>query len=358
MPIRTPERMHATGRSAWALVGIALVVAIIVALAKFFAGILVPTIVAAIIAVLVLPLTDALARRIPRGWAVGATLLLIAALAAALTWMFASGILDQLPAIEATLKAAQQSIEQWLSGSATGQQVQKALDSAGTASSALTLGQGWIGSALHSVVPLFMGVFIATMVLFLVLLDPTETQGWFARAVPWPVERSQRFVATFGQVIRDYYKGATILALVNSVPIWIVALVLGIQGAPAIAVVLFATSYIPYIGAWLGGAFAVLMALGSGGTTTAWFMLGAVLVVNLGLQSIVQPFAFSATLRVSALGVFLVTLLGGALAGAFGAMMAGPVMAMAARFRPDVLLAAPDDGSTTPLPAGSIQSSR
>ena len=99
---------------------------------------------------------------------------------------------------------------------------------------------------------------------------------------------------------------------------------LDIQAAGAIFVVLFVSSYIPYIGAWIGGAFAVIMALGSGGTADGWIMLGAVLVVNLGLQSAVQPFAFGATMKVSPLGVFLFTLLGGMVAGVFGAMMAAP----------------------------------
>lgn len=355
MEIHNADRLRSAGRTAWAILGLTGVVAVLVALAKFLNSILVPTVAALIIAVLVLPLTDALARRMRRGFAVGITLLLIAVLAVALTWMFSSGILDQLPAIKATLQEARQSIQDWLSSSAAGQQVQSAIDSAGASSSSVSASQGWIGSALHSVVPLFMGLFIATMVLFLVLLDPTETHGWFAGVMPWPPDRSQRFVSTFGQVIRDYYKGATILALVNAAPIWIVSVALGIQGAPAIFVVLFATSYIPYVGAWLGGAFAVLMALGSGGTSTACIMLVAVLVVNLGLQSVVQPFAFSATLRVSALGVFLFTLLGGAVAGAFGAMIAGPIMAMSARYRPDVLIdPVPDSDSTAMRATGSM----
>jgi predicted PurR-regulated permease PerM len=178
------------------------------------------------------------------------------------------------------------------------------------------------------------------MVFFLVLLDPKESQGWIARLLPWPREQADRLYTTFGQVIRDYYKGSTILACVNAFPIWIVALVLDVPAAGSVFVVLFVTSYIPYIGAWLGGAFAVLLALGAGGTTDGWVMLAAVLIVNLGLQSAVQPFAYSSTMKVSALGVFLATLLGALVAGVFGAMMAAPIMALANRFDRDVRLPA------------------
>ena len=76
-------------------------------------------------------------------------------------------------------------------------------------------------------------------------------------------------------------------------------------------------------GAWIGGAFAVIMALGSGGTQDGWIMLVAVLVVNLGLQSVVQPFAFGATMKVSPLGVFLFTTVIQAAAGGVHGAAAG-----------------------------------
>jgi predicted PurR-regulated permease PerM len=67
-------------------------------------------------------------------------------------------------------------------------------------------------------------------------------------------------------------------------------------------------------------------------------MLAAVLIVNLGLQSAIQPFAFGATMNVSPLGVFLFTLLGGLVAGVLGAMMAAPILALLNRFGTDVRL--------------------
>ena len=92
------------------------------------------------------------------------------------------------------------------------------------------------------------------MTFFLVLLNPKEMQGWIARLLPWPREQADRLFSTSGQVIFDYYKGCTILACVNAIPIWLVARVLGVEAAGSILVVLFVSSYIPYIGAWIGGA--------------------------------------------------------------------------------------------------------
>ena len=352
-PTRPPARVPAASTfGGWAPTGLALLVGVGVLAAGFvlfrlLSGILVPGAAALILAVLVLPFTDWLGRRVPRGVAVGAVLLLVALAAVAVTVLFARGLLDQGPEIQAALQSAATRVQDAVGGAA-GEAASAAINAASRTAQSPGLLTGWVAGAIGSIVPVLMGLFTAAMVLFLVLLDPSETRGWFTRIVPWPPAQSDRFLTTAGQVIRDYVKGATILALVNAIPIWAVARLLGTPGAAAILVVMFVTAYIPYVGAWLGGAFAVLMALGSGGTTEAVIMLAAVLVVNLGLQSIAQPFAFHATMRVSALGVFLVTLLGGLIAGVFGAMLAAPLVAMMTRYPTDVRhVPSPTDPAST-----------
>ena len=64
-----------------------------------------------------------------------------------------------------------------------------------------------------------------------------------------------------------YFAGVTIVAAYNAVVIGVAALLLGVPLAGTIAVVTFVSAYIPYIGAFFAGAFAVVIALGSEGTT-------------------------------------------------------------------------------------------
>lgn len=338
------------GRTSWAIVGVALAAVAVFLAARYLSGITVPLVAALIVAVLALPATDWLAPRMRRGPAVAVVLLVLAVLGAGVCWVFVKGLAQQSHAIASNLSDAGQQLQQWLGDNAAGNAASGAADAASSAVTNVQVLTGWLASGIGALTSLLMGLFIAAMVLFLVLLDPADARGWVASALPWDQAKIDRMLRTAGQVIRDYYKGATILALVNAVPVWLAALGLGIEGAGAVLVVLFVTSYIPYIGAWLGGAFAVLMALGSGGTSTAVVMLIVVLVVNLGLQSVVQPFAYSATLKVSALGVFVVTLLGGLVAGAFGAMLAGPIMAFAGRYDSDVRRSPEPTAAPTPSP--------
>lgn len=339
---KIPTPLRYWGAMGWAAIGVAGGLASLFIGFRLLSGLIIPVAVALVLAVLLLPLTNWLAARMPRGIAVTVVLIFVAVVVFLFGWIFIKGVANEAPAISASIQAGVAKIQEQF-GNTSGSVSGSVSDSSQSATEVLTGAKGLAGlvvGGLNSVVSLFFGAFIATMVFFLVLLDPKESQGWVARALPWPREQADQLYTTFGQVIRDYYKGSTILAGVNSFPIWIVALVLDIPAAGSVFVVLFVTSYIPYIGAWLGGAFAVLLALGSGGTSDGWIMLAAVLIVNLGLQSAVQPFAYSSTMKVSALGVFLVTLLGGLVAGVFGAMMAAPIMALANRFDRDVRLPA------------------
>ena len=350
---QAPDVLRRWGAIGWAVLGVFLGVMAILIGYRATSGIVVPIVLALVLAVMTLPLTDWLDRFMPRGAAVALVVLLVAATGIALGLIFIKGVAEQVPTIEKSIQEGIAKLEDFFNvdpGSTTG----SSASSAGTTATSIVSGlkglTGFLVASIDSMVSLLFGTFIAAMVFFLVLLNPQEAKGWVSRLLPWPDEQCKRLFTTSGRVIFDYYKGCTILAVVNAFPIWIVALVLNIQAAGAIFMVLFVSSYIPYIGAWIGGAFAVIMALGSGGTSDGWIMLAAVLIVNLGLQSVIQPFAFGATMKVSPLGVFLFTLLGGMVGGVIGAMMAAPMLALITRFNTDVRLQPRADG---PAPVDS-----
>jgi predicted PurR-regulated permease PerM len=85
---------------------------------------------------------------------------------------------------------------------------------------------------------------------------------------------------------------------------------------------------VPYVGALIAGAFAVVIALGAGGTSTALWMLLVVFLANGLLQNIISPLACGAALEVSPLALLLTALLGATLAGVVGVVLAAPVTAI------------------------------
>jgi predicted PurR-regulated permease PerM len=128
----------------------------------------------------------------------------------------------------------------------------------------------------------------------------------------------------------------TIVAAFNAVLIGGGALVLGVPLAGTIAVVTFIGAYIPYVGAWSAGAFAVLIALGGASPEAASAMILIELLANGPLQQIVQPIAYGAALGIHPLAVLVVTISGGALFGATGLILAAPVTSAIVRISADL----------------------
>ena len=114
------------------------------------------------------------------------------------------------------------------------------------------------------------------------------------------------------------------MSAIVAVVIGLASLVLGLPLVFTIVVANFIGGYIPYIGAFLGGGLAVIVALGDGGPGVAVVMLVVVLAANLLLENFVEPKVMGRTLDIHPLVVLVVTALGGFLAGIVGLILAVP----------------------------------
>jgi predicted PurR-regulated permease PerM len=136
--------------------------------------------------------------------------------------------------------------------------------------------------------------------------------------------------------LRGYFRGVTIVAAFNGVVVGIGALILGVPLAGTIAVVSFVTAYVPFIGAFVAGAFAVVIALGANGTTTALIMLLIVLLANGLLQNLLQPFAMGSALDLHPLVVLVTTIASGCIFGTLGLILAAPLLSAAVHITRDL----------------------
>ena len=119
------------------------------------------------------------------------------------------------------------------------------------------------------------------------------------------------------------------MSAIVSLVVGLAALLLGLPLVFTIIVVNFIGGYIPYIGAFLGGGLAVIIALGDGGMTDAVIMLVVVLAANLVLENFVEPKVMGRPLDVHALIVLVVTALGGLLGRIVGLILAVPAWVIA-----------------------------
>lgn len=134
-------------------------------------------------------------------------------------------------------------------------------------------------------------------------------------------------VALSRQSVRGYFKGTAITALVTAPIFMIPLLLLRVPLAVPIFVLYFFLSYVPFVGAWITGAFAVLIALGSGGPPAALIIGVTFLLSNGAIQSAVNSWALGSSLSLHPIAVLLATMIGGTFAGLLGMVMGAPVLA-------------------------------
>lgn len=122
-------------------------------------------------------------------------------------------------------------------------------------------------------------------------------------------------------------RGTTVIALIDAFFITVGLVVLGVPGAPGLGALVFMGAYIPYVGAFLSGTVAVLVALADGGLATALWALGVVLAVQALEGYILQPLIQSRTVQLHPATIMVVVIAGGGVAGVIGALLAVPVSA-------------------------------
>lgn len=334
-----PDWLRNAGFMAWLLVGVGLFIGAAIWLLGLIQVIVIPVIVAAIVASVASPVIHWLNRHgVPR--ALGSILLMltIVALAVGMLLVVVLGITGQASDVSGHLNDAKETVTGWARD--LGLNPDKAEHAKNRASSATTGSVSTLlDGALHGIAGLSSFVFFLAMTLlslFFLLKDGPLIRTWAEGHLGLPKPLARTIAQRVLDSLRGYFLGVTIVAAFNAAVVTIGALILGVPLVGTIAAVTFIGAYIPYIGAWAAGAFAVLLALGAAGTEAAAGMIVVQLLANGILQQIVQPFAMGAALGIHPLAVLVVTIAGGALFGTIGLILAAPLTSAATRISADV----------------------
>jgi predicted PurR-regulated permease PerM len=334
-----PRWLRNLGFASWLTVGVVALTVGLIWILDLTSTIVQPVLVGLLLAVVASPGVAWLLRhRVPRVVGALLVLLVLVAVGALIAFLVISGITGQAEAIKASGGDALNTIEGWLTDAG--------VDASGAASATSSV-QGSVPEIVHTLVHgiaegisgiagLIFGISFAVFSLFFLLKDGPAMRATVERhlGVPQPVAR----IVTGGVIdsLRRYFFGVTIVGLFNAACVGIGAVVLGVPLAGTIALVTFVTAYIPYIGAFVAGTFAFVIALGAAGTQDAVILIVIFLLANGPLQQLVQPFALGAVLRLNPLVVLIVTVGGGALFGMVGLVLAAPLTAAWLRITTDL----------------------
>jgi predicted PurR-regulated permease PerM len=325
-----PMWLRDLGLLAWFLVGVAVLLVGLVWLLGLTSTIIVPVTLGAILATVAGPLVTTLQRhRVPRAAGAALVLLLLLAIAVVIALLVFGGIYEQSSEIKASASQAVDKIEGWFNDAGAGGTSSTTADvKSSTAETGKALLQGVVSGIKELTSLVFFLTFTAFSTFFL-LKDGPAVRRFVDRHLGVPPDVATIITGNVMRSLRRYFLGVSYVAAFNAIVVGIGAYLLDVPLAGTIAVVVFVTAYVPFIGAFVSGAFAVMLALASQGTSTALAMLVIVILANGLLQNIVQPIAFGATLDLNPLVVLIVTIGFGAIFGMIGMVLAAPLTSAA-----------------------------
>ncbi|MFB0625923.1 AI-2E family transporter [Streptomyces sp. AB3(2024)] len=214
----------------------------------------------------------------------------------------------------------------------------------GTAASGLLAGLSVVGTTIAMAV-------LALVLIFFFLRDSDRAADTLRSLVP---SRSGDLMEAMGrrafEAVEGFMRGTTLVALVDAVLIGAGLLVFGVPGAVGLAALVFVTAYVPYLGAFLSGAVAVLVALADRGWVIALWVLGVVLAVQMIEGYVLQPLVQSRTVQMHPALVMLAITAGASVAGILGMLLAVPLTAAAFGIVSELRDRFPERNPEAPLP--------
>ena len=195
------------------------------------------------------------------------------------------------------------------------------------------------------------GVVLALIATFFLLKDGDRFCRWTLGFVPEqrrPLAR--RLAARAWQTLGGYLRGSATLGIIEGIIIGTTVALVGGSLAIPVAVITFFAAFLPFAGAVLAGAVAVLVTLVTAGFSAAVIVLIVAVVVQQFDNDLLAPIVFGRSLELHPLIVLGSIVAGSTLFGIFGAFLAVPVCAVTINVMAEAR-AASGDGEVSPAAA-------
>ena len=318
------------GIRGWLFIGIIAAIAVIWAGYTKAHEVLLPLIVAFIIGILLKPFVEKMvSHRFPRWLAVVVTMILIIVVLCGIFALLIYSVTTQAHSISRQVRSGVTRLQSWFDNLKVSDSFYRWLHDAiqkawPQVANGLVLA---ISKQVPGIASFAIGGFIAFFILIFFLGDDGKIPNWVAGSLPVPRSRADMILKGVDESIRGYFRGTLIVATVDAIMFIPIAYILRLPLVWTIVVVTFVTCFIPSFGGYIGGAFAVFIALAARGPAAGIIMLVYAILVHTIMQNPVQAVAYGKTLNLHPLVALLVTLLGAVFAGIPGAILAVPITA-------------------------------
>jgi putative heme transporter len=317
---------------AWRFVAVLLAVTALIGLIVGFGSVILPLFLGLLFASALDPINKTLRRRgVQPALASLAAISVLAVLAALVAWTAIRAVADQWTSITADLDVGVERLVE--SAEDAGVDAATANDVADDVTVAVETVIDWIVVGVTHVLPIVASiattVVLGLLVAFFFMKDGASMWRWTVQLASGSGELVDRIGRRIWITISGYILGQAAIAAIDATLISLGALILGVPHVGAILLLTFLGAFVPYIGALLAGAFAVILAVSDGGLARGVAMLAIVIAVQFVEGNVLQPWIQGRAVRLHPLVVALSVVAGGALAGFLGIFLAVPVTASA-----------------------------
>lgn len=291
--------------------------------------------VALLITALLRPLTDRLARRLPRGVAVAIALIQAIVVVGGVLVLVASSTIGQFTTLAAQFGSGLSDIDRGLSGPPlnlpTGELPR--LIAQGTAW--LSVNQGAVADralgGAGTIAELFAGFTLAVFCSIFFLHSGESMWRWFLDQIPHDRPRWDRAADAAWTTFAGYARGIVVIAGTNAVLVCLVLLLLRVPLAFPLALLVLIAGFIPLVGAPIALTVATVVALAGRGPVAAAVVLALIVIIGQFEGHVLQPLVMSRAVNVHPVVVAVSVASGTVLAGVMGAVVAVPLVASSGR---------------------------
>ncbi|MFG2875307.1 AI-2E family transporter [Streptomyces sp. NPDC048337] len=318
--------------AAWCVVFLLVtgVVAVLIWLCVTFKTAVTPVLLALLGTALLGPMHRRLIRmKVNRSLAAALTCLAVVAVVGGASYVVVAALIDTGDQIVASLKRAGQDLAEHFGAAGTSLEDLAAnakellTKFGGTAASGVITGLSVVGEMIATAI-------LALLLIFFFLRDSDHAAGTLRSLAPRATGDALEAMARRAfEAVEGFMRGTTFIAAIDAACITIGLLVLRVPGAVGLGALVFVGAYIPYLGAFISGAVAVLVAFADRGWAIGLWALGVVLAVQVLEGHVLQPMIQSRTVQMHPAVVMLAITAGAGVAGILGMLLAVPLTAAA-----------------------------
>lgn len=189
-------------------------------------------------------------------------------------------------------------------------------------------------------------VLVTAFLVFFLVKDGSTMWAWFIQRLPAGRRDRMDHAGREGwRVLGRYTRGMVAVASVDAIGIGLALVIVDVPLVIPLILLTFLGGMVPYLGATVAGAAAVLVTLVSNDLTDAVIVLVAVVTVQALEGNLLEPLIIGRAVRLHPAAVLVSVAVGGLIAGIGGAVVAVPLLAVG--YRMADLLTHSDAGVST-----------